>query len=87
MSEVKISTITLQIGEKSITLSIEDAKKCRDALNDIFGKPEMQIKVIEREIIRDNLFRPYITWEDTSDKFRSPDIIYCASDNALQCKL
>lgn len=85
-NEVKISSIVLQFGDREITIPIDQAKKIRDALNEIFGAPETSIKIVEREVIRDRSWdKPYITWEDKPNfpDLNHPNIIYCANQNAL----
>ena len=40
MSKVKISKISLKIGEKFIVLNLDEAKELQQLLNDTFGKQE-----------------------------------------------
>lgn len=58
---VEIKTIGIVMGDKTINISIEDARKLKKALDELFGE-----KVVERyhtkEIVRDNYNwwnRPY----------------------------
>ena len=82
MSEdVKVTKISVQIGSKKIDLSVEDAKKLKDVLEDIFGK-NTDVTIIEKEVYRDWQL-PYITWNPiycTGDK-----INYSYKDDTLCC--
>jgi hypothetical protein len=84
--EVKVTKITMEVGGKTITLSVDDAKKVRDALNEIFGTPT-DIKVLEKEIIRDHYppYYPCITWEKKDYDIPEPmQIYYNKFDNTLK---
>lgn len=36
IKEVKVSKIVLEIGDKTVELTVEEAKKLRDSLNSLF---------------------------------------------------
>jgi hypothetical protein len=58
--EVRITTVSLEIGKKKIDLTVEEAKQLLDILSETFGaKPNTIIK--EVEIYRD-WYRPYIIY-------------------------
>ena len=52
-----IKKIELDLGGKTISLTPQQAKNLKDALDDLFGKEI--IKVIEKEYIRDSYPLPY----------------------------
>jgi hypothetical protein len=81
MSEVKVTNISLTIGKKELNLSIEDARKLQEALNQIFGNPTTTI------------YKDWVIWDDKqydSTKFQplqTYPIITCdASSNLLSYK-
>ena len=51
--EIKIESLKINIGKKEIELSVEEAKKLKKALEDIFGKE------IVHEHHHDWWYRPY----------------------------
>ena len=55
--KIGVSKITIQMGDKEATLTVEQARELRDALNALLGE-----KVIERVIERDQWYpyQPYI---------------------------
>lgn len=54
--KVEVSNITLNIGDKKITLTLDEARRLKAALNELFPSPVTIIKEKEVE-------RPY-HWED-----------------------
>ena len=58
--EVRITTVSLEIGKKKIDLTVEEAKQLLDILSETFGaKPNTIIKEIE---IHRDWDRPYIIY-------------------------
>ena len=85
--EVKISSINVEIGEQNIKLTIEDAKKLKEVLDDIFGKTT-EIKFIETEKIVEKYpyYQPYITW--SSDRIGKYDYeTFGDNTGELTCKV
>lgn len=69
--EVKIEKMVLNIEGEKVSLSMEQAKKLKKILDELFGKE------IVREVHHDWWYKKY--WD--SGKYPSPgDIVYC--DNA-----
>lgn len=92
MSEnIKISTINIEVGKKKLELSVEEAKQLKSVLEQIFGK-STEVKIVEREIIKDTLFpRPYIWYSNggssTDYKGKHQSEITCdASKQLLSCR-
>lgn len=91
--DVKVTSINVQIGQRKIELTVEEAKKLKGILEDIFGKAT-EVKLIEREIIKDRTWPyPYIHWTsqplyDTgkAPKYRPYEITCDSSKNLLQCR-
>lgn len=52
--KIGISKVAIQIGDKEVTLTVEQARELRDALNELLGE-----KVIERVIEHDRYY-PYV---------------------------
>lgn len=59
-NEVKVTKLEIQIGSKTIELSVEDARKLQDALNDIFKQAANNITVIDYQKYTQPY--PHITW-------------------------
>lgn len=53
--EIKIDSLKISIGKKEVELSVEEAKKLKKALEDIFGKE------VVHEHHHDWWYRPYIS--------------------------
>lgn len=54
--EVSVKDLTIKIGARDITLEVAEAKKLRDALNDLFGKE------VVREVRVEVWKEPYWRW-------------------------
>ena len=67
MSKVKVSKIKIEIGKKSIELSLEEAHELQEILNSTFGKREVKFIpsyapiIIERPVYP----RPWRCWDVT----------------------
>lgn len=71
---VKVNKIVLDIGDKEITLTMEQAKKLKDLLADLFGKEV--IKEVHHHHEYWWKYYPQVTWD--TGKFQSdPNIVYC----------
>lgn len=71
--EVKINNIVLNVGKKEIVLTVEQAKKLKSLLEDLFGKEI--IKEVKHEHHYDWWYRPYYVekkWPSFND-----NIFYC----------
>ena len=64
MKEVKIETIKIKIGKREVELTIEEAKKMKELLNDLFGKEIVKEITKEEHHYHDYYSRPYY-WTNT----------------------
>ena len=55
MEKVEIKNINLKIGKKTLTLTVEEAKKLKDVLDSLFGE-----NIIYKEIIKEEGRTTYI---------------------------
>lgn len=55
--KIEVTGLNLKLGDKKITLTVEQAKKLKQALDEIFGKKE-----VIREIPCPYPVRPYTPW-------------------------
>jgi len=62
--EIKVTKLTIELGNKTIELSVEDARKLHDALNDIFQK-EVNQYIPYSPSYPIYPTQPFITWCDT----------------------
>lgn len=69
--EVLLKELVIKIGKKDITLSIEEARKLKTALEDLFGKEV--IKEVKHEHHYDWYYKPYWGNDWGTNKF------YCTS--------
>lgn len=86
-NEVKISKISIEIGKKTIELSIEEAKELKSALDGIFEKA-IEVKVVEKiETIPYPypVYPHYITWCDTPVRYGKTEITCDVSKQTLTC--
>lgn len=65
---VEIKSIEIQIGRKSLTLSPEEARDLKAALDKLYPEP----KVI-REYIPPTITKPYPVWPDVWYKYTNTD--------------
>ena len=72
--DVKINNIVLNIGKKEISLTVEQAKKLKSMLNDLFGKEI--IKEVKHEHHYDWWYKPYFV-QQNYPKWND-NIVYCA---------
>lgn len=79
--EVKIEKMVLNIDGEKVSLTMAQAKKLKEMLNELFGR-EVVKEVVEKHHYHDWYYRPYYWGKITSPNY-SPDIVYC-SDNSLQ---
>lgn len=83
-SEVKIEKMVLNIEGEKVSLSMEQAKKLKKILDELFGK-EVIKEVVEKHHYHDWYYRPYKFneyWGTSTGKGGMlGDIVYC-SDNA-----
>lgn len=63
--DVKIEKVVLNVEGEKINLSVEQAKKLKGILDELFGK-EIIKEVVEKHHYRDWYYRPYQIWCDTS---------------------
>ena len=79
-SKTEIKKVVLQLGEKEITLTVEQCKKLKDLLSDMFGRE------IVKEIHQDNSwhwYRPYYYTSTTS--LANPNITFMNA--TLTCQI
>lgn len=75
----KVSKVEVQIGGKTINLTLAQVKELRDALNEIFGE-----KVVEKHIHHHDWWRrPWVYLNSDRPSVRSPNIIHNAKREAL----
>ena len=75
--EVKINNIVLNVGKKEIVLSVDQAKKLKGLLEDLFGKEV--IKEVKHEHHYDWYYKPW--------HYKYGNQVYCSSkteDNSAQ---
>lgn len=48
--EVEVKGLTIQVGAREIELTVAEAKKLKDALNDLFGKEIVREVVVEKRV-------------------------------------
>lgn len=87
MAEIKIESLKLTIGKKEIELSIEDARKLKGALDELFKKEEIHHwsppTIIERHV-------EWPRWSPYYGLSSGTSIALCADDKSstvLECKL
>ena len=80
---VRIEEVVLKIGDKKITLSVEEARELKTKLNDLFGR-----EVIREIVYKDKWYweypRPFEPiWVDTSKpNFHLCPTVVCDSDSS-----
>jgi len=87
-SEVKIDKMTLNIDGEKVSLTIEQAKKLKKVLDELFGKEVIKevVKEIEHHYHKDyywDLAKPYVTWGETNEFAPLPDVVYYADMKTL----
>ena len=65
--DVKIEKLILNIECEKVALTMEQAKKLKSLLDELFGK-EVIKEVVEKHHYHDWYYRPYISWYETSAK-------------------
>ena len=91
--EVKIEKLTLNIDGEKVTLSIEQAKKLKKVLEELFGKEIIKevVKEIEHHYHRDYYWdwnKPYVTWGDDSSVIKPiPNVVYCSTSKSLDVNI
>lgn len=77
--EVRITTVSIEIGKKKIDLTVEEAKQLLEILSDTFGE---KINTIIKEIeIHHDWYRPYVIYTDPPTRWQ-PYIATTWFDNA-----
>lgn len=79
--EVKIEKMVLNIDGEKVSLSMEQAKKLKNVLDELFGR-EVIKEVIRNHHYYDWVYRPYYWGQVTTPDWRD-NITYC-SNNSLQ---
>ena len=74
MEKIKIKEIKIEIGEKTLTLSIDQAKELRAVLNEIYSAPFVSFK--------EDLIQFYDTWNNLEGDAEEPLLhTYTSYDN------
>ena len=61
-----IKEVKLQLGEKEVSLTIEEAKKLKEALDELFGKQLIDVRPYYPYWYWQPTFTPYwVTWQGT----------------------
>lgn len=85
-SKVKISKIEIEMGDTVVSLTIEEAKNLKSALEELFGK---EVKVIEKERLVPRPFpvfppaveeRPFPPWRKNYE-------VWCQADDTVRIGL
>jgi hypothetical protein len=91
MEEVKIKSIELQIGDTKAKITIEQAQKLKECLNDLFGS---KVIIKEEHHHHDHypwVYQPvqrWITWQGGTSEYKNPNyIMYCSSNGTLNAKI
>jgi hypothetical protein len=88
MDKVEIKTVNIQVGKKQLNLTVEEAKKLKGVLEELFGKEVVK----EVKEIHHHDYYPYRWWWYTP-QWESPNttpVFYCSNgtaqvdNNALQ---
>lgn len=86
-SEVKIDKMTLNIDGEKVNLTIEQAKKLKKVLDELFGKEIIKevVKEVEHHHYRDWYWnQPYVSLQESSGGTKYlPDVVYCADMKTL----
>lgn len=60
---VEVRSLCVKLGKKEVTLSIEEAKKLKKALDELFGKTEEHHHYHTKEVVRDySPLRDYVPY-------------------------
>lgn len=83
--EIKLEKLVLNVDGTKIPLTLDQAKKLKDILSDLFGK-EIVKEVIHDHHYHDWWYRPCITYTGTSDvpQRLNDNIVYCSTSNSLE---
>ena len=79
--EVNIEKMVLNIEGEKVSLTIEQAKKLKGILDELFGKEIIKEVVKEKHHYHDYYYRPYIykQWE-----YPTYPIVYCSTSKSLE---
>lgn len=77
--EVKIEKMVLNIEGEKVSLSMEQAKKLKKILDELFGK-EVIKEVIKENHYHDYWYRPYNTYVNTQKW--NDNVVFCATANS-----
>lgn len=84
----KVKSIVLTIGKKELTLSPEECRGLKEALEEMFPTPpQIVTKELIREIHNDwwnYPYRPYVTW--SADKYSLSDTCNTALLPNIKCE-
>ena len=85
--EIKIEKMVLNIDGEKVNLSMEQAKKLKKILDELFGK---EVEVVKEHHYHDNWYtKPYYwknTWDTGIDK-KFGDIVWCADSKSIEFKV
>ena len=86
MEKVEIKNIEFKVGKKQLNLTVEEAKKLKAILDELFGKEK--IKEVKEIHYHDTPYYPYRWWWEigrpSGPQYQPPDqppIFYC-NDNS-----
>lgn len=80
MDKVEIKTVNIQIGKKQLTLTVEEAKKLKEVLVELFGKEVIkEVKEIHHHDYYP--YRWYWGWQPATPQPLTP-IYYCSNGTA-----
>ena len=79
MDKVEIKTVNIQVGKKQLSLTVEEAKKLKEVLGELFGK-EIVKEVNEIHHYDHYPYRWYWDYQPTTP-ITSP-IFYCSNGTA-----
>lgn len=88
-SEVVIKKVVLKIGDKELSLSIEDAKKLHEVLAELFKEPQVVKEVVKEEHHHYPSYPVYPTWPYTGPVWITqtgsdyhPNQIFCSTQDS-----
>jgi len=90
---VEIKELKLKLGKKEVTLTIEEARRLKKALEEVFGKEIIR----EEHIHHDHYpyhwywYKPYwvgneLTYTDNAGNIREDWIVQCDNGATFECK-
>lgn len=84
--KVEIKKITLKLGKREVTLSIEEAKNLKEALEELFGKSIVSEEHHHHHHDHSYPYYPYRWWWCQGTNLDNHQV-YCIDNNTLTCDM